>query len=1075
MAKPFTLSKEQAAAVKSFGADLGVSAAAGSGKTTVLVERYLEAVVQKGSWPDAILAVTFTDKAANVMKERLRRRCAERGLREVERRLDGAWIGTIHSFCARFLKENPIECGVDPLFTVLGRGEEELLMEQTLDSVFEEEASSELCIRLLADAGSEDSVRGALKSFYDKRRAYAGNEDLLRVDDPARHCAETETVLKERCKKELADAGDKSAPQEKLRQACRRMLDVLGSKTQGWERRRGVLEAFETLDKRSPRTKERVGELKELAEGLSSLLVQSLAVPMKQEWRRLVAHFADAYEKEKRRLGAHDFDDLLFFTYRALSGTTPAQKAVRRRMQGRFSHIFVDEYQDTSILQNRIMELLKRPDNLFMVGDVRQSIYRFRHAHPEIFLDKLKRVRSCALRENYRSRTELLGFVNHVFGERFAGNYTPLLPKRSFGLKKEYCLEWICVPRDERPLDALRVIEARTLASRIRKMVDSGFEVEEGGVVRPARYRDFALLLRRTTASHLYEKELEAYGIPYFVNKGRGFYEQIEVADLVNFLRILEDPSENLATAAVLRSPLAQVSDDALFWLSKKRLEARPEAPLSSALERYEEIEELPKEDRDKIAVFLGLHRRLRNQKDRLRVSELLHALVDETAYEAKLLTRPDGRQASANMWKLIEMASSVEDRSIRGISDFIRYLKSVSDSSETEAEARVLGEEEDVLRVLTVHAAKGLEFPIVVLADLGGEGGSSQKPAFLCSPTLGLGARLKDPADFELCEDAVYKAIVEEEKQKEAEEEDRLLYVAMTRAKEHLLLSGVGEGELMESLKGGLNASKAIFYPVPIVDTRPKKASGSGRLPESSLSKTDARLAQEMSRRLSSVEKEYESLEDLSVSRLVAYRTGSQGGTLEVRSADEAPEEEDGSTPRNEFGTLFHLLMELSTRDPRRGSLGSERLKSLTQNLTDDEKKEIETSFRDFWKAPLGLAVKKASKCHPELPFILKTRHGVLKGQMDLVFRGPEGWTLVDYKTNRLSGPADRDAAVEAYRPQLGLYALAFWKLYGEVPKKTLLYFTTLGETVESAWSEKELMSLEGKLDGWYRKALDF
>lgn len=1073
MANIFRLSKEQTMAVKSFGAELGVSAGAGSGKTTVLVERYLEAILKKGAWPEDILAVTFTDKAANVMKERLRKRCVERGLRDVETRLDGAWIGTIHSFCSRFLKENPVECGVDPLFTQLGNGEQEVLMEQVLDRLFEEEVSSELCMRLLADAGSEDSVREALKSFYDKQRSYAGDERLFRFDDAIALCVETETALKERCKNELAGLAVKSAPEEKFHNVCGRLLEILGSPAKGWKRRRDLMEAVETLDKRSPKTKERVGELKDLTARLASLYVQSLAVPMKQEWRRLVGRFAEAYEKEKRRLGTHDFDDLLYFTYRALAGRTPELKALKRRTQQRFSYLFVDEYQDTSILQNRIIELLKSSDNLFMVGDVRQSIYRFRHAHPEIFLGVLERVRSCALLENYRSRSEIVDFVNCVFGQRFGEKYAALIPRRSFSLKKEHCLEWIVVQKDERRLEVLRIIEARTIASRIREMVDAGFEVEEGGQVRPARWRDFAILMRKTTASRLYEKELEAFGIPYFVNKGRGFYEQIEVADLVNFLRILDDPSENLATAAVLRSPLIHVSDDGLFWLSKKRLSARPEESLGAALLHYEEVAELSEEDRKKISVFLRLHQRLRGQKDRLRVSELLHAVVDETAYEAKLLTRPDGRQASANMWKLIEMASAVEDRNIRSISDFIRYLKSVSDSSETEAEARVLGEEEDVLRILTVHAAKGLEFPIVILADLGAEGGAVPRPSFLCSAAAGLGARLRDPEDYELCEDTAYSSILTEEKAKEAEEGDRLLYVAMTRAKEHLILSGVGEGEPMKPLKENLEASKMAYYQVPIVTERPKATTGSRRLIDSLPQKMDPKITEEIRRRLVDVKKDYELLEDISVSLLASSM--STGTKIWKEEPKETPEEEDGSTPRNEFGTLFHFLMELSMRHSPRGKIEAGRLASLTENLTTEEKKEAEEGLSNFWKDPLGQAVKTASKCYPELPFIYKTQHGMLKGQIDLVFRDTQGWVIVDYKTNRLSGPKEEKAAVEAYTPQLGLYALAFWKLYGEIPYKTVLYFISGNKTVEIRWSKQELAVLVLQLEDGYRKALAF
>jgi ATP-dependent helicase/nuclease subunit A len=454
------------------------------------------------------------------------------------------------------------------------------------------------------------------------------------------------------------------------------------------------------------------------------------------------------------------------------------------------------------------------------------------------------------------------------------------------------------------------------------------------------------------------------------------------------------------------------------------------------------------------------------------------------TAYEAKALTRPDGRQASANIWKLIEMAADIEDKSARGIGDFIVYLQSVSESSETEAEARIVGEEEDVVRILTVHAAKGLEFPVVVLADLGGEDGRVSRPAFFCSMQQGLGARLRDPEGFDFCEDAAYSAILEEEKKKEEEEADRLLYVAMTRAKEHLILSGVLEKEKksegasssrMRRLEEALASGKVPFRRIPAVNERPRLETPAEPLIRRLDGGADDRASEILEARLAPVTKAYEAWEDLTVSRLVAAAEPAFEPSRGDEERDERPVEEEEATPRNEFGTMFHLLMELSARSSPRGSLAPERLETLTRPLTANEKGEIGAALADFWKSPLGTSVKKASKCHPELPFIYKTRHGLLKGQIDLVFREKDGWAILDYKTNRLAGAADKDAAVKTYSWQLGLYALAFWKLYGEIPARTLLYFTALGETAEVRWSERDLARLEGELDELYRKALDF
>jgi ATP-dependent helicase/nuclease subunit A len=1073
MPAKFPLSKEQVIASKTFGAELGVSASAGSGKTTVLVERYLEAV-RKGAWPDSILAVTFTDKAAGVMKDRLRRRARESGLVELGRRLDGGWIGTIHSFCARFLKENPIEAGVDPLFKVLGRGEQEMVMNAVIDDLFELEASNELFIAMLTDM-NEDNLRAALKDFYDKLRAYAGDKELLRFDTGEKKRLELERDLAAACERYSDTGKNASAPEEKLAAVCRLAVEVLQGKTQGWERRTALLSAFEDLKANSPKTKEAVYELRGLAEGWSSAVVQTLAHPYKNEWRRLAAKFTEAYDAEKRRLAAHDFDDLLFFTWRALSGTTVECRALRKRTQERFKFVFVDEFQDTSVLQAKILDLLKRPGNLFVVGDVRQSIYKFRHAHPEIFLETLARSKPLSLTENYRSRPEILELVNRVFRTVFE-HYEPLKSKRRFLIKKHEALEWLAVPKNERTLEEARVTEARSVAARVRALVDSGFQVEEGGRPRPVRWRDIALLLRKSTNSRVYEKELESLGVPFYVNKGRGFYEKTEVSDVVNLLKLIENPSENVAAAAVLRSPLVQISDDALYWLSRKRLAEKPERALHWALLHHEEVKELSAEDRARIADFLMLLARLRAEKDRVKLSALVQDALVSVSYEAKLLARPNGRQALANVRKLVEMAAAVEDKSVRGISDFILYLESASESSETESEARMVGEEEDVLRILTVHAAKGLEFPVVVLADLGSEGGQPFHPAFRCSAKEGLGARLKDPDTLEYCEDTVYAAIKAEEKKKEDEESDRILYVALTRAEEHLILSGVNEGSVMKRLGDALADGRSKFTYVGIVDGKPEAPKPAPRLVDSLPASADEKIWKAIEERLAPIEKAYESLEDLTVSRLREAAAPKDAFEAELEPKEAKEEETEDATPRNEYGTIFHFLMESAARQTPRGQLPAERLASVTAPLTAPERKEIEASFTAFWKGALGASVKRSSKCYPELPFIYKTRHGLLKGQIDLVYREKNGsWTIVDYKTNRLLKPGDKERAVTVYKTQMALYALAFWKLHGHRPEKAVLYFAATDETAEFTWSQTELEGMAGELDGWFRKALDF
>lgn len=1066
-------SKEQKDAIEIFDRNVCVFAGAGSGKTTVLVERFLHAAVKRKIEPERILALTFTEKAANEMKSRLVRECDKRGLGDFRRRLENSYISTIHGFCARLLKENPIEGGVDPYFQILGEGESEIIMDKVMDELLEEEAGNEPWLRILADFGEEE-IRAVFKKFYAWSRAEAGDPSVFQYSDGRAARVERERRL---------TGAVEEIPEPKLKAAASTIRGLLKNQKQmTWELVQSVSEACEGVHRRG-RHKEFIDQMLGLVGEWISSAVEELAAPVKKEFLRVFARFKDRYEGEKRRRASYDFEDLLYLAYQLLSSEAVEKKAVCSRYRDFFAAILVDEYQDTSPLQARIIELLKKEDNLFVVGDIQQSIYGFRYATPAVFKKfsegAVGSVQKIVLRDNYRSRKEILSFVNHLFQAIPTDNaFEGLRPKREFPSEKPHSVELLCVSRDKEKglnLDQARVIEARTLAGRIKEWHDS----------KSFEYRDIAILLRNTTSSHLYEKELTDLLIPYTVWKGRGFYEQQEIADLVNTLKLIENPSLDIPLAGVLRSPLVQVSEDALFWLAFHAKKEDKDAPLSGALQILDRIVELSAADRERLFEFKGLLEQLRAAKDRLKVSETLKKILVATQYEAKMLTRPQGRQKVANVRKLAQIARLLEERQLFGIEDFTRYLKNMSEREVTEPQARTQGEGGNVVTIATVHAAKGLEFPCVIIADMGSEGRRNKRGNFLSSKEAGLGVKLRNPFTGSFVPDAAFCRIEEMLSEKEAKEDGRLFYVGMTRAKEHLVLSGsVGAAFVAKEDGRHLNWMERVsriinfhpeatdkealdFHGITVKLIKPRSEGGAP------LTKGDARrlgwewdedFFKRLQIRLQRSEKEYEGAEDRTVTELLLAST--EGALQKEALAEEAPI----PTPRNEYGTVFHQWMEFLVSHRSQKGAGNRMAARFTAVLNESERVQMKESVLKFWASPLGKEIAKAKKCYPELPFIYKTKHGILKGQMDLVFQTNRGeWVVLDYKTNRIASN-EKEALAREYEFQLGLYALIFKELYGEIPKRGVLYFAAIHEPFGFSYQEEDFGKFQERLDFWMR-----
>jgi ATP-dependent helicase/nuclease subunit A len=839
-----TFTRSQQAAIEALDRDVCVSAGAGSGKTKVLVERFVRIIVEskRGSLPEElratpehILVITFTDKATREMKNRIIEAFRYLNLMEELRQIENAYISTIHGFCARLLLENPFEAQIDPQFQVLDEIRAAQLLrrccEQELDRLVEK---NDTRIQELLTAMQEghhelqnsrdftvllaESMEHVLATL---RNAGWQQEDVeslaaTSLDGIARRNLECVRTFFEPIISEIKGCRDALVPLlGSLRGGMRELADSLASQIAACPEDKGdpysLLEWFSRIKHlmrrrnyhaTGPGERDLLPVLYRIREAVTQALkvhqttreLERQSASCCHNFLELLLHVWRAYEESKRRLGCLDMEDLQSKAVQLLENFP----SVRHRYQKHFRHLLVDEFQDTNRLQVRLIELLHEEDGRicnrkFLVGDIQQSIYGFRGAEPLLFREVIRQAENeqkhahVRLTDNFRSRPEVLQLVERVFSQHtfVEESFEPLTPGADFLPKETPSIE-ILLGREMRR-DEYQLREAEALAIRIREIVENAqLHITARSDPRcgePVRWRDIAVLFRTLTRVALYEEAFARHGVPCFVvGGGRGYYARHEVRDLVNLLAYLDSPFDDKALTAVLRSPFVGLRIDSLVELHRLRGE-RSSEPLHLSLGSLLNSQVLTEREKERLHRFLQIVETLRAQEDRLPVGQILERLILHTNYDICLLSRPNGRRRLANMRKLLQMASA---EPVFGVSSFIQQLKEIEKLSPREGDAPTEEEEADVVRLLTIHRAKGLEFPVVCLADLSHPSQLPSQELFVChGKTMAIGSRIMGERDL------AYSVIEELRLQRDQEESTRLLYVALTRAKEHLLLSG--------------------------------------------------------------------------------------------------------------------------------------------------------------------------------------------------------------------------------------------------------------------------------------------
>jgi ATP-dependent helicase/nuclease subunit A len=1057
--------REQLAAIDEPGV-VFVSAGAGTGKTTVLVERFVKAVCERGLSIESVLVITYTERAAGELRTRIRERLSALARHDLAREVDRAWISTIHGFCSRLLRSHPFEAGLDPHFRVLDEAQARVLRSEAF-----QEALTAFCagreparLRLLATYGAA-RLGTMLAGVYERLRS-AGRALELAAGEPS-GLEDAIAWLRETAEVTLELHGGNAERRALVQRAVElvspppspdRLLDladlrVVGPDTEGFASYDDALAAVESA------------ALDEVARRDRDLLQEVLQA------------FERTYREAKAREAAVDFEDLQLLARDLLT----QNESVRERARWRFRSIMVDEFQDTNRLQCELIDELAC-EELFFVGDEFQSIYRFRHADVEVFRERRASTAGLlALTQNYRSRPEILSVVNHLFGTEFGGGYEPLVaagrfPEPMFGPGVELLVTDKSAYRGT-PVH-WRVAEARHVARRVRELVDAG-ECMPGEAV---------LLFTAGTDAERYEEALRSEGLPTYRAAGRGYFGQQQVADLVAYLRLLHNRYDDEALAAVLASPFVGVSNDALVLLRR----AAGRRPLFSGLER-EFPAELGPRDRRLFEAFRQRYERLARTSERAGLERLCDRIVIEHDYDLAVLARWDGRRRYANLRKLARLARSYEELRGPDIEGFVRFLRDQEAAGAKEVEAAAEEEGANAVRLLTVHGAKGLEFKVVVLADAGRTPPSPSPDEILCLPDGRFGFRVVNPATGKRTGAFGWEEVREAERSADQAENRRLLYVAMTRAIDRLIISGavdpgsrrdveaplrwilsrleldLGENGATEVVRGEARVVLRVDRDADVGEAEADAPpSGEPQLQLfTPINGGGARPAPELPELLPVSAPPTHRIRSLSYSALALFARCSYRFYAE-RIVGLSPADAEGTIPggteglaATELGDAVHVLLE--TDSPPANA--QEHVLRRYPGATADDLERINVLVRAWRESSLARRLAALDGVRQELPFAFEQDGVLLHGRFD-VFRLADGQALVvDYKTNRLEEAVPEDAVRAEYGLQRLVYALAAFRAGAQEVEVAYLFLERPDDVVIAKFAREDVSALEAEL----------
>ena len=1194
--------KEQQDAIYEKDSNILVAAAAGSGKTAVLVERIINKIIKDKIDIDKLLVVTFTNAAASEMRERvldaiykkLDENPEDENLQKQITLLNKASICTIDSFCLEVVRNNFYELeNISPNFRIADTTEIELLKQEVIEDIFENKYEEEnenftklintytsyrddtplkeLILKIYSYIQSNPfpkkwldekiemfNLKGKLEEDFSN--TVWGKELLDKIEDELIDAISSlEAIEKKLCL---------DPDLEKFYQTIRNDIDMLNNlknNLNNWDKAYEINQNLKFVtwprQKIESEIKEKAKEERdEIKKKLLKVLDKILICNSKQanedifdmyeillKLKNIILEFDEEFSKIKREKNIVDFNDIEHLALNILLKEENGEikpTEVAKRYQEKFIEIAIDEYQDSNLVQEYILNSVSKQNNIFMVGDVKQSIYKFRQAMPELFLDKYSKYKNkenkqeqdnlkIQLFKNFRSRENILKFTNIVFQDIMSGilgdieynedeylNLGADYKEINQDLKTEIDIINLASnniedtneekeesedEQEERIEDI--ELEAKFVANRIKKLIDEKFQVwdRKKNIYRDIEYRDIAILLRSTAnTAPIYEQEILKLGMSVFSDSSQEYLDSIEIQTIMSLLKIIDNPMQDIPLVTVLRSFIGKFTDNDLV---KIRLSDKYDNFYTCMKKATVDVDE---ELKEKILSFLEKIENWRKQQEYLALDELIWKIYLDTGFYNYVALMPNGELRQANLKMLFQKAKKYESANFKGLYNFINFIDKLALSSGDLGSAKLIGENDNVIRIMSIHKSKGLEFPVVFLSSTGKQFNLNDlNQNLLLHQEMGIGVKYID-YDKQIQYDTLSKAAIKNKVLIETlSEEMRILYVALTRAKEKLIITGIekdSEKEI-EKIKAQISRYEKQGNKInPILVKKYKKyldwillvyyyETGNikdiGALNIYNKQSLIKDLKQEKKENINVLEileannidkKEIENLENI-----LNYSYPEKDATViptkaSVTSIKQMKQENNENTknielPKPQFlrseteekltgsqkGTLIHLCMQ---KLDEKKDYDLQKIKDLITNLrkkqiiTDKEQEAINPfKILKFTKSKIWEELKEAKEVYREKPFYINIpakeiyekdieENILVQGIIDLYYIDKnDNLILVDYKTDYVQ---DEKELIDKYKEQLKLYSKALESAYNRKVYKKYIYSTCLEKEIE-------------------------
>ena len=901
--------KEQQQAINKAKSNILVAAAAGSGKTAVLVERIINKILNEKIDIDKLLVVTFTNAAASEMRERILNAIYkkidesenEEEIQNLQKQvvlLNKASICTIDSFCLDVVRNNFFEIDISPNFRIADTAEIELLKQEVLDELFEEKYEEknkdfQKLIKTYTSYRDDTPLKDLILKIYSyiSSSPYPKkwlDDAIERFNIKDENLDFTKTVwgelLIQEIKEELQD--DIAILEAQAKRLSVESDLVLFQKTiendvielkrlfenlDNWNKAYSIANSVDFItwprNKVDSLEKENAKNVRDQVKKKFKTKVDKIFVSSSEEaiqdiiemyntllkLKNLIFEFDELFTKKKKDKNIVDFSDVEHYALQILvrekEDGTHERTDVAQKYMKQFEEIAIDEYQDSNLVQEYILSSVSRGNNIFMVGDVKQSIYKFRQARPELFLEKYKsyslenaneRGLKIQLFKNFRSRENILDFTNEIFKNIMSESLGEIeyteeeflnlgASWESKEIKNE--IDIIDLKEQEKDYDEENSeeeeiqenledieIEAKFVAKKIEELIDSKYQVYDlkAQKYRDIKYRDIAILLRSTKAkAPIFEKELIEKDIPVYSDMSSEYIDTMEIQTILSLLKIIDNPMQDIPLVTVMRSSIGKFTDNELVEI---RLADQHSDFYTTLLKSKLSVST---ELKRKIERFLNELDKWRKEQEYLSLDELIWKIYEDTGFLNYMGVLPNGMLRQENLKMLFERAKQYESASFKGLFNFIRFIERLHSSSGDLSSAKMIGENEDVVRIMSIHKSKGLEFPIVFLASTSSQFNLMDlNKDILLDQELGLGVKYID-YDMQVKYDTLTKlALRNKELNSVYSEEMRILYVALTRAKEKLYITGIKkdfskEKENIENMLSIYNKQEGKINPI--------------------------------------------------------------------------------------------------------------------------------------------------------------------------------------------------------------------------------------------------------------------